>query len=129
VSWKYLIPVFLTYIDLGYADLFPLFPLSIVLLFITLRGGWLSFVLSLFIIWLISVSYSSLSFAVLAGIITSFGYLVFKTKLKTPFSAILTTFLLSLSTLVFNTFFPGIFVAPLLILFILRRKILEFEKN
>jgi hypothetical protein len=54
---------------------------------------------------------------------------VFKTKLKTPFSAILTTFLLSLSTLVFNTFFPGIFVAPLLILFILRRKILEFEKN
>lgn len=129
MSWIYFIPVFLTYIDLGYADLFPLFPISIILLFGLFRGGWLSFVLSLSIIWLISVSYSSLSFAILAGIITAFGYLVFKTKFKTPFAAILTTFLLSLSTLVFNTFFPGIFVAPLLTLLLLRRKILEFEKN
>ena len=129
MSWKYLILVFFTYIDLGCADLLPLFPFSIILLLGIFKGGWLSFILSLFIIWLISVSYSSFSFAILAGIITSFGYFMFKTKFRTPFVVIFIAFLLSLSTLVFNTFFLGIFIAPLLTLFVLRRKMLEPKKN
>lgn len=116
----------LFYLDLGFVDLVPLFPLYItVILLINTVGIPYNLIAALTMVWLLGISTGSLGLSLISAIIVVPAFLLFNTRYRTRITACLIALLLSGTAILFTGASYGAIVAPVITFFIVWR--MDFE--